>query len=307
MPFVSIIVPNYNHERFLEQRIESILSQTFQDFELILLDDASTDGSKTLLKKYENHDKVSELVINSENSGSPFKQWQKGISLSNGDYIWIAESDDFAHNTFLETTCNNLNNGADICYTQSYDIDEKGAIISNRVNYTTEFSPNIWVQDFNMQGKEFLQNYLAVKNVIPNASAVVFKKSLFSKGIFSEKLLQMKMCGDWFFWIQLCENATVAFVSQPLNYFRVHKDVSRKHKGIERKKQRILEEVACRNYLYFNYRISIPIKNKAIVQNWCQLHSKWAPFKNEFYQLKLFNIRSISLLLRFITIKLKSK
>ncbi|MBW2937720.1 glycosyltransferase [Aureisphaera sp. CAU 1614] len=307
MPLVSVIVPNYNHECFLEQRIESILSQTFQDFELILLDDASTDGSKNILNKFANHPKVSEFVVNSENSGSPFKQWQKGINLAKAKYIWIAESDDYSDPNFLEVCINALKLGATLCYTQSQDVDENDNVISNRIEYTAEFSPNIWEQDFKMQGKEFLQNYLAVKNVIPNASAVVFKKSLVSKEIFSEEFLQMKMCGDWFFWIHLCENASIAFVLQPHNYFRMHKDVSRKHKGIGRKRQRILEEVACRNYLYSKYQLSIPIKNKAIVQSWCQLHSKWAPFKKKFYQLNLFNIHSISLLLRFITIKIKSK
>ena len=59
MPTVSVIVPNYCHAPYLEQRIESILQQTFQDFELILLDDCSTDGSREILERYRNHPKVS--------------------------------------------------------------------------------------------------------------------------------------------------------------------------------------------------------------------------------------------------------
>jgi glycosyltransferase involved in cell wall biosynthesis len=307
MPLVSVVVPNYNHESFLEQRIDSIINQTFQDFEIILLDDASTDGSLQILNSYANHPKVSEVKINKVNSGSPFKQWQKGIELAKGEYIWIAESDDFASVDFLDHSLKQLKNGANISYVQSIDVDENGVILSNRKNYTTEFHPNIWENDFVLNGNEFIKKYLAEKNVIPNASAVLFEKSHVKPIFFTEELLKMKMCGDWFFWLQFSENTTLAFISKPLNYFRVHKNVSRKQKSILKKKQRILEEVVCRNYLYKRHKISIPSKNKVLIDSWCKLHSKWAPFKKEFYEFKLYNIHSISLLLRFISVKLKSK
>ena len=91
---VSIIIPNYNYARFLQQRIESVLAQTYTDYEIILLDDASTDDSVSILNHYKTNSRVAHLEINSVNTGSPFIQWQKGISLSRGKYIWIAESDD---------------------------------------------------------------------------------------------------------------------------------------------------------------------------------------------------------------------
>lgn len=76
---VSVIVPNYNHALFLEQRIESILNQTFQDFEVIILDDCSTDNSKKIIEKYRTHPKVSKIIYNDVNSGNTFKQWNTGI------------------------------------------------------------------------------------------------------------------------------------------------------------------------------------------------------------------------------------
>ena len=66
--FVSIIVPSYNHAQFLEERIESILNQDFHNFEVILLDDLSSDNSAEILKKYQNHPKVSHCIINEKNS-----------------------------------------------------------------------------------------------------------------------------------------------------------------------------------------------------------------------------------------------
>lgn len=100
---VSIIIPNYNYARFLQQRIESVLAQTYTDYEIILLDDASTDDSVSILNHYKTNSRVAHLEINSVNTGSPFIQWQKGISLSRGKYIWIAESDDVADSSFWKS------------------------------------------------------------------------------------------------------------------------------------------------------------------------------------------------------------
>src|SRR5258708_17607669 len=71
-PTVSVIVPNYNHARYLRKRIESLLRQTYQDFEVILLDDCSTDVSREVLASYQDNPRV-RVEYNAENSGSVFK------------------------------------------------------------------------------------------------------------------------------------------------------------------------------------------------------------------------------------------
>src|SRR5690242_21921320 len=89
-PTVSVIIPNYNHARYLPRRIESVLRQSYQDFELILMDDASTDDSREVLSLYLSDPRV-RVQFNEVNSGSPFKQWNKGVKLARGKYVWIAE------------------------------------------------------------------------------------------------------------------------------------------------------------------------------------------------------------------------
>lgn len=74
---VSIIVPNYNHIEFLGERLNSIFNQTYQEFEVILLDDFSSDGSDKILQSYADHPKVSHLILNNENLGSLFKRWKR--------------------------------------------------------------------------------------------------------------------------------------------------------------------------------------------------------------------------------------
>lgn len=93
---VSVIIPNYCHARFLNQRIDSVLNQTYSDYEVIILDDCSTDNSREIIESYRNHPKISHIVYNEKNSGSTFIQWEKGFELARGEYIWIAESDDVA-------------------------------------------------------------------------------------------------------------------------------------------------------------------------------------------------------------------
>src|ERR1700722_12672338 len=101
MPAVSVIVPNYNHARFLPQRLDSIIAQTFTDYELIVLDDASSDDSREVLERYAKRIPM-RLVFNEKNSGSPFIQWQRGAALASGKYLWMAESDDFADANMLK-------------------------------------------------------------------------------------------------------------------------------------------------------------------------------------------------------------
>ena len=89
-------MPNYNHAPFLRERMDSILLQDYPEYEVIVLDDASTDGSRAILNEYANHPRVKLLLTSDINSGNTFVQWQRGMAQADGDYIWIAESDDVA-------------------------------------------------------------------------------------------------------------------------------------------------------------------------------------------------------------------
>ena len=94
MPKVSIIIPNYNHATFLERRIEGVLNQSYKDWELIILDDASTDDSRSIIERFAQKHPPIQTVFNQKNSGGPFPQWNRGAEMAKGDYLWFAESDD---------------------------------------------------------------------------------------------------------------------------------------------------------------------------------------------------------------------
>ena len=102
-PLISIIVPCYNHAQYLRQRLDSIYQQTYQNFEVILLDDASTDNSLEILSEYaKKYSMKTRIFTNDINTGSPFPQWKKGFDLAKGELYWIAESDDYCELNFLE-------------------------------------------------------------------------------------------------------------------------------------------------------------------------------------------------------------
>lgn len=303
-PLISIVVPNYNHAKFLQKRLNSIINQSYKEFELILLDDNSTDNSIEILKSYKAHSNVKHLVLNNENSGSPFKQWQKGIELAQGDYVWIAESDDYSELNFLECAISTLIKGSDIFYCQSIDVNEKGHNIFDRVKYTKEFEPNIWNTDFTLKGLNFIREYLFYKNVIPNASAVVFKKALIDKTTFSANLLDMKMCGDWFFWIKISENAKIAFVNKPLNFFRNHNKISRNHNSILKKRNRLEEEMVIRKFIFSKYYLSSICVEKMVYKKWFNVHKLMDLFQANFYKIIMPKQSKTSFVLSFLRLKM---
>ena len=122
---VSVIIPNYRHALYLKERIDSVLEQTYRDFEVIILDDCSPDDSREIIETYRTREKIAHIVYNERNSGSTFMQWQKGFDLAQGEYIWIAESDDFADPGFLSSCVEQLENepSCTLAYTESRLVD----------------------------------------------------------------------------------------------------------------------------------------------------------------------------------------
>lgn len=226
MPKVSVIVPNYNHADFLRERLNSIFNQSYQDFEVILLDDHSSDGSVDILKKFSDHKKVTHLIFNQVNSGSPFKQWQRGVDLAKGEYIWIAESDDIADERLLETYLQKLEKGFDLVYCRSVRINENGEKLSDEF-WPDSLDNQRWRSDFENSGIDEIRNYLSYRSAIPNASSCVFRKK---EGLFTEEILNSRFTGDWLFWVRYLKDSNLAFLAEPLNFHRYHTGATRAQK-----------------------------------------------------------------------------
>lgn len=217
-PLVSVIVPNFNHARYVRQRIDSVLAQTFSDFELILLDDCSTDNSPDILLAYRNHPAVSQVLLNTRNSGSPFLQWEKGIRLARGRYVWIAESDDATDPDFLKVSVEQLERHpeARLCITGSHVIDSDGKPLP------MEFDQ--WEEDGEAviyPSREYLQTHMLKINSVYNASMAVFRREGALEALCPE-FLRMHYCGDWLFWTEQIRKGAIIEIHRKLNFFRKH-------------------------------------------------------------------------------------
>jgi glycosyltransferase involved in cell wall biosynthesis len=248
---VSVIVPNYNHSNYLRKRLDSIFNQTFQNFEVILLDDASTDNSIEIFNEYNQHPKVSHFIINEINSGSTFKQWKKGIELACGEYIWIAESDDWADIYFLEILLNvyyQNNNTIALAFCGSNCIDGH----NNPVNIA-KFEFDRWNNSFIGNGNTEIKNELIFHNSICNASSILFIRRSLKNIDFSNYLF----CGDWKTVIDIIFQKKFAFTSKKLNYYRIHSNgVTFKISTIEREIVRFREYIRIMKYALIKINLS---------------------------------------------------
>lgn len=210
-PLVSVIIPNYNHALYLDERIQSVLNQSYGRFEVIILDDRSKDNSREVMEKYRDHPHVSHIVYNTENSGSTFKQWAKGFALAKGELIWIAESDDSCSPELLQKLVAEFEKDDDLvlAYSLSLFIDEHGR---------RHKPANNVMRTMHLDGKDYIQRYMEFGNHIKNASCALFKKEVAAH--LNPIYTHYKGSGDRMFWILIAEHGRVAIVNELLNYFR---------------------------------------------------------------------------------------
>lgn len=235
MKKVSIIMPNYNHAPFLRERLDSIFAQDYANKEVILLDDASIDESRVILNEYAARLEVKHVILNDTNSGNTFMQWEKGLSLATGDYIWIAESDDVADSTLVSRLVSALEQSdALIAFAHSEWIDERGVIIPRNRDKQ-------WKSDFVMEGVPFVKKYLLGYSYICNASAVLFRRSALG-GVDMQHVQQYSASGDRLFWISIALQGKVTYIAEPLNRFRQH--TNKVSGGAEYEGRNILQDYA---------------------------------------------------------------
>lgn len=231
VPRVSVIVPSYNHAHFLPERFTSILAQTLQDLELIVLDDASTDNSVAVIRSLL-AGIPHKLILNQTNTGSPCSQWIRGIREARGRYIWIAESDDSCTPEFLATLVQRLEAGACLAYCRSSAVDQDGQDVTATTTYWPDlFDPMHWRNSFEESSQSFCRQWLSRANCIPNASAVVFRRehALTTCLRLAPLLADILYIGDWYFWFDYLSSikGTIAYVAKPMSGFRSHSATTR--------------------------------------------------------------------------------
>jgi glycosyltransferase involved in cell wall biosynthesis len=224
-PLVTVLVPNYNHAPYLRQRLDSIFAQTWTNFEVILMDDCSTDESREILEEYAaRYSDRTRTVFNTENSGGAFCQWEKGLRAAKGDLIWVAESDDWCSTNLLETLVPFFANPAvQLAYAPSYFMNQDGTQqVWSMAEYLSELGPERWSRPFVMTAPQIVREAFAEKNIIPNASSAVFRRHDRLEAMEIEVWRGMRTCGDWVFYLNQIRGGLLAYSPDAQNYYRQH-------------------------------------------------------------------------------------
>jgi glycosyltransferase involved in cell wall biosynthesis len=232
---VLVLVPSYNHGKFIKERVDSILSQNFQDYDLLIVDDGSTDETADYLSSL-NRENIT-VRIREENSGSPFTAWADAATFGDYDYIWIAESDDVSYPEFLSRAISSLESDPDavLYYTNSWYIDQFGEKIGHTVPYLSlHFSGLKWDHPFQLDGVEFNNRLQIYGNALPNMSSAVIRMASFRSSI-GPSMSRYKLAADWFFVGRIASTGKVHFDSWNGNQFRQHGRTSRAETNLERR------------------------------------------------------------------------
>ena len=228
-PRISVIVPNYNYARHLPHRIATILAQELPVWEIVFLDDASTDDSLEIaLQLLHNCGINYRIVANKKNSGSVFAQWKKGADLARGDIVWIAEADDWASARFTRVAAAAFDDPeVVISYTQSHMVDEASNVICpHYLDYVADIDRERWRRPFVNEGIAELNDGFSVKNTIPNVSGALFRREALAATLAKHmpEIRSYRVAGDWCSYVHLAALGKIAFDPRPLNYHRRHTD-----------------------------------------------------------------------------------
>jgi glycosyltransferase involved in cell wall biosynthesis len=257
-PEISIVVPTYNYGHFIDQCLQSILDQTFQDYEVIIMDDYSSDATKNIVQKYLGDRRIRYLK-NKANLKQP-RNCNKGAMLAKGEYICFLHADDMflPHNLEkkIQVLRKNLNIAA--VFSGVYLMNADGNIVQELKH---EGRP-----DLNYVGERDDYHDLMKNNYIPTPSDVLIRKECFQKvGGFNEKLING--C-DWELWIRLAKEYKLAFIREPLIAYRMHG--ANLHTDLRRKNDVVVKDHfwIIDNHLQVNDEIiqNVKVRDKAYFQ-----------------------------------------
>jgi len=220
-PKISICVPTYNGEKYLKETLKSILSQTYNNYEVLIVDDQSTDNTWEISKDFFNRDSRIQTYKNNENLGL-VENWNRCIELASGDWIKFVFQDDIIKSDCLEKMIKNatLENPLIFChrdffFSPAVDIKTR-EFYANTPNLEDYFSKSCTIspQKISKMALNIGSNFFG------EPTSTLIHKSVFNTyGLFNKNMVQM--C-DLEFWIRVGSNTGIQYLHEPLVTFRVH-------------------------------------------------------------------------------------
>lgn len=199
-PLVSVIMPAYNSEAYIEESITSVLNQSYSNIELIVLNDGSSDHTKKIMDSFGDRIKS----VHTTNHGVAAARNQE-IKLAKGEWIAFCDSDDVWFADKLERQLENIGNFA-WSYTDSFYIGG-------------EYSGSDKRSDLSDMVEGEIFESLLIENILTTSSLLIKKQTLLENGLFDESLSALE---DWKLWLTIAKNHPIQYISIPLLNYRVH-------------------------------------------------------------------------------------
>jgi glycosyltransferase involved in cell wall biosynthesis len=256
MPSVSVVMPSYNHEKFLSESIESVLGQDFDDLELIIIDDASTDSSKQIIQKYAAEDARVRVILHDANCGIA-QTANDGIAAATGKFLAVIASDDVWMKDKLSKQLAVLETNEDlIVHTEGEVIDEEGQPVGSSFSELITRSVSK-----KKSGGIFLDLVLGPEAIF--GSTVIYKRANQGSILFDERLIYVN---DWKFYLDLAAKYEFYYVQEPLAQYRIHGNNTWGAKGPEGRKWRLVYQdiILLREYILSQYPDQLSAEAKAI-------------------------------------------
>ena len=233
-PLISIITASYNYSDFIEETINSVLKQTYKNWELLVVDDGSSDNSINIIKKYsENHVNI-HLYTHKNNSNKGLqKTIELGIKKAKGKYIAFLESDDFWETTNLEKKVQEieLHPEAKVIYNNINPFGDENQlnIMSGYINRCRSLSKDVTTP-------KDISKYFIISTIIPTLSCLMVEKKVLKNCNFNSPILAYL---DWWLESQLCFKTKALYIDEKLTNWRIH---PQSYIGRTKKDKNITEE-----------------------------------------------------------------
>ena len=211
-PLISVIIPVYNGEKYISETLESVIAQTEKNWEIIAINDGSTDTSQTILENYLKKIPGRLQVISVENGGVS-RARNIGVSAARGIYIAFLDQDDLWAPEKLQCQINMFftNKSLGIAFTNESIIDQQGSIIREKA------------LKFDKKNRGNIFDHLIFDNFIPISSVILEKKLFMAIGGFDP---QFSLAEDYDFLLKVTQKVPVDFIDEPLLLYREHGESS---------------------------------------------------------------------------------
>lgn len=210
LPRASFVVPSYNYGRFLRQAIDSLLAQTYEPLEVIVIDDASTDGSQSILERYRAHPRV-RLIQHPTNRGH-IRSYNEGLSLASGEFVGLLAADDFCIRedaVARQVAVFDADPNVGLVYSAYASANEEGHV---------DWIKKPWPADYVRPGLDEFK-YLVFNNYVLTSGTLIRRRCHERFGYYDERL---PYAGDWELWLRVAANHDIGYIAEPLYAWRIH-------------------------------------------------------------------------------------